>query len=503
MRSRSGHLATLLLVSLIVSTASLSACGDAADRSAAPAAESAIAQPTATETPWLGTSETQSADPGEDGAFGSGDSYPEDVSRVVDPSDMIGQTVRDAAELSEICAREFGFSNDDEYLDYEDSYGSSSISSKQLLPGGRVVLHCDAGQVVSDVFTGRVTWSRAANDATSDGADGNFVTSKEVIYVGPHHVYVVSTMRHPAVDLEAAYYSREVAAFDVDSGESSWVAPLEEAIPRAERTETDIEVVESPLSSGTDIVVIKANQYSAFQATTGQPLWSAAEVQGNYLGLGISLQTDTSAYDDVKVWTAYDSGKDKKLWSKAVPDISASNGTTQLQGKVLWQFGSAGVIAVDLTTGDLLLNRLYPKTWSGNSFLVTSSYSLADDGTNLQMFRTDNLRKPLWSQPSDGSRPVALTRDIAVVKAASGELVALDGRTGEIMDQNQFAEESTDPWEVVDGLTFLSDGSIFQLSPPSERPARSPSASQKPGSVPQSPVSSAPGSSQSLDPAEL
>ncbi|MGB7983273.1 MAG: PQQ-binding-like beta-propeller repeat protein [Candidatus Nanopelagicales bacterium] len=369
----------------------------------------------------------------------------------VDPGASIGQTVRYSGFADEVCANEF-YSIDD---------GGSSAQDLDLLEGGRLIVTCDRGHLLIDVFGGEVTWSRESTDDTDYAQDA--VTSNESVFVGPDHVFVITTTQYPAVELEAAYLTREVQAFDAQTGESVWSAPLEESVPESESSATDYALHESAAATGTDIVVIEGDVFSAFAASSGEPLWSVAELTGDYKGLGISLDTSGGSWDE-GTWTAYEAGTAKKLWEKVVPDVSG--GDVLLEGATVWQIGQSGVIAVDLRTGAFVLNRLYPRSWDDYRRVVTPDYSLSHDGTNLQMFQTTDLRKPLWSTPSDDVSPLAVTRDLVIVEAESG-LVPIDGRTGAIRQDLYLPEDaSSSQWTVVDGLTLFDDGSIFELSPP-------------------------------------
>lgn len=384
----------------------------------------------------------------------------------VDPGASIGQIVRYSGFADEVCANEF----------YSIANGSSGAQDLDLLEAGHLFVTCDGGDLLIDVFGGEVTWSRESTD-DSDYAD-DAETSYESVFVGPDHVFVVTTTQHPAVELEAAYLTREVEAFDAQSGQSAWIAPLEESVPESERFATDYALYESAASTGTDIVVIEGDVFSAFSASSGEPLWSVEELTGDYMGLGISLDTSGGFWDE-GAWTAYDVGKAKKVWEKVVPDVGGRD--VFLEGATAWQIGQSGVIAVDLRTGAFILNRLYPRSWDDYRHIVTPSYSLSYDGTNLQLFQTSDLRKPLWSTPSDTVSPLAVTRDLVIVEAESG-LVPIDGNTGAIRHDLYLPDDApSSQWTVVDGLTIFDDGSIFELSPPTVGAAGSTSAAPHSG----------------------
>jgi hypothetical protein len=122
------------------------------------------------------------------------------------------------------------------------------------------------------------------------------------------------------------------------------------------------------------------------------------------------------------------------------------------------------VLSADVRTGRLLLNRVYPTEWSEH--LVTPTLSVVYDGTNLQLFRTANVRDPLWSSPGNSVHPVAVTDSLVVVKADSG-LNVLDGKTGELRNDITLPDGFSDSTSVTDGLAVMPDNSVYELSPPS------------------------------------
>ena len=448
-------LGRVLMTGLVLGSGVLGGCGSAQD-SAKPIASQSTEQATPTETPTPEPSVTQA---------------PESEYGSVDPLTSIGQTVRDSGFADEVCSNEFHSSDD----------GSSTSEDLELLEGGQLFNACSGGNLLMDLFGGEVTWSRESKAGT-DSSDEESVSSSESVFPGPDHVYVVTTTNHPAVDLEAAYKSREVEAFDAETGQLAWSAPLEEFVPKLERSATSYSVEESAASTGYDIVLISGDSHSAFSASTGEPLWNTEEITGDYLGLGISLDREASWSDGS--WAAYDVGKGEEKWKKVVPDVDGSD--VFLEGTTVWQIGDSGVIALALPTGRLVLNRLFPRTWDNHGHVVTPSYALAYDGKELAMFQTDELRKPLWSTASDPVTPIAVTRDLAIVQAESG-LVAIDGRTGDIRPDVYLPEDaSSRDWAVIDGLTLLDDGSILELSPPAALAVEPPTA--EPGSSVASPT---------------
>ena len=365
----------------------------------------------------------------------------------VDPAQSIGQVVLTSERANLACSSTFPSGTETD---------STSISSLQLLAGGKALLTCKGGVLGLDLFSGQVLWQRASAASESIG---------EALVLGQDHLFVVQSTDHPASGLVAEFVTREISAIDLKTGADSWTQPLEEAVPKSERdtnlqpTVTITETPSSPASSD-KVVAVQLTRFSAFDAATGTPQWDAPEVKGTYVGLGISL--DTSG-NDGPGWTGYDAKSGKVLWQKQVPEVGGS--ATVLEGTTIWQMGSTGVLGVDALTGRMLLSRLYPESWT--SSLVTPTLTAASTGKGVQLFKTTDLRHPLWSAAGDSATPVAVTPDLLIVSAASG-LVALDAHTGEIRtDVTLPATASSSEWQVTDGLSVMSDSSVFELSPPS------------------------------------
>lgn len=394
---------------------------------------------TATTEPQGSSASTNASEGSKDSQTSS--SPPYDELMPIDPADAIGKTIRDTEDFDLACAAEFATS---------DSGEVGQSSKPELFKGGKALVSCSGGSLLMDLFTGEVNWSR------TDPGDSDV---RETIVVGPVHVFVLSTTTHPAVDLDAEYVTRQVEAFDVNTGEDAWAKPLEEFIDKSRRRgSSELSAVESVDPAGEDLVIVHADAFSAFDAAAGEPLWHKNQLIGDYQGFGISLQADTTS-----AWAAYDAETGKSLWKKAVPDIDETN--TILAGETVWQLGRRGLIAVDLKSGRLALNRLYPETWQAH--VVTPTVALAVNGKNLQMFNTPDLRKPLWSTPTDGGTPLAVTSELSVVEAPSGDILPIDGHSGEIRYDITLPDQvSKSAWTVVDGLTLLGDGSVFELSPP-------------------------------------
>lgn len=447
-----------LLACGLLSVGLVGGCGGTRGPSEALPSESVTQAASPTQVPTPEPSVPQASESASESEYGS-----------VDPTASIGQVIRSSGFADEVCSNEFPAAD----------VGSTRADDRQLLDQGRLFLACPGGYLLMDLFGGRVIWSRESG-AVPGSSDEQSVS--ESVVPGPDHVYVVTTTNHPAVDLDAAYLSREVEAYDAQTGQLAWSAPLEDFVPKLERSATSYSIEESPASTGQDIVVISGDSHSAFEASTGEPKWNAEEITGEYLGLGMSLESNS--WNDDR-WTAYDAGTGAERWKKAVPDVGGSD--VFLEGTTLWQIGRRGVIALDLPTGRQVLNRLYPEAWADNAHVVTPSYALAYDGSDLQMFRTEDLRKPLWSTPSDPVTPLVVTRDLALVQAQSG-LVVIDGRTGQIRTDVYLPEDaSSSDWSVTDGLTLLDDGSILELSPPSGLAAPPPTMESGPSSDPATP----------------
>ena len=153
------------------------------------------------------------------------------------------------------------------------------------------------------------------------------------------------------------------------------------------------------------------------------------------------------------------------LWHKRLPDVSGNIQDIDVHGEVAYLVGSSGFLAFDLTTGRLRLNRLFPKSWSGSTPLVTPDLTLAFDGAQVALYRTSNLNTPLWTAQGDGGTPLAVTPGLVAVSAPGGTVV-LDAKTGQVRHDVAVPDAGGDPWSVDDGLAVLGDGSVLELSPP-------------------------------------
>lgn len=365
----------------------------------------------------------------------------------VDPAQSIGQIVFTSDQANLACSSTFPNGTDN---------GNSGVSRLDLLAGGKALLTCQGGVLGLDLFSGQVMWERS--DGATEGVG-------EVLVLGSAHLFVVQSTDHPASGLDAEYVTREVSAIDLNTGTSSWAQPLEDVVPKSDRNtnlKPNVSVTETPASSVNSamVVVVQLARYSAFDAASGAQLWDAPEIKGSYVGLGVSL--DTQPTSGGPGWTGYDARSGRVLWQKQVPDVGGN--TSVLEGTTIWQVGSSGVLGIDATTGRMLLNRLYPDGWT--SPLVTPALTAAYSGGGIQMFRTIDLRHPLWSAAGDEAKPIAVTRDLLIVSAASG-LVALDAHTGTLRPDVTLPDTASgSDWQVTDGLSVMSDNSVFELSPP-------------------------------------
>jgi hypothetical protein len=363
---------------------------------------------------------------------------PSNAGPSVDPAAAIGQTVLTSDQVSQICQSRFADGN---------GLASGGLT---LMRGGKAALTCQDGEVLYDVFTGTILWSR---DNTADSAETDSYT------VGPAHIFVVETHQLPAIGLDAAYTERYLDALDPTTGATDWSQQIEGFVPKASRSSSGTaQVTETVTPAGTtpDLVVVQADATSAFDGATGTPAWHTTALNGTYEGFGLSLDSGNPS-----AWTCYDDRTGHIVWTKPVPDVQGDSPT--LTAGTVWQVGRRGIIGVDLRTGRLLLNRVYPSTWTSQD--VTPTLTVAYDGSHLAMFNTSDLNTPLWSVASDAVTPLAVSPDLVVVDAAGG-LLALDGHTGAIRSDITVPTSGGGNWQVVDGLSTPGDGSVYELSPP-------------------------------------
>jgi outer membrane protein assembly factor BamB len=374
------------------------------------------------------------------------DASPQPVS--VDPQAAVGTTIVTEEQEGAACTQAFGGASSGTS---DGSAEMQTASAVTALRGGKLYVECAGGVLVLDAFSGTVDWSRA-NQATDAIA--------ERLIMAADHLFVVQTTTFAAEGLNAAFVSRSLTAVDLHTGNESWTTPLEEDIPKADRPSSDeATVVEGPSGDAAHPaeVIVSLGEVTAFDQQTGARIWvrPANKFTDSYLGYGLNVNFDGTT------WTATTVRTGKPVWTKTVPAVDA--GTPYLIDTAIWAIGSSGVLSVDVRTGQLLLNRVYPKEWSEH--LVTPDLSVVYDGKSLQLYRTSDVRHPLWSTPGDSVQPLFVTASIVVVKSDSG-VHALDGKTGQLRDDIVLPDGVSDAAGLEDGLLVLPDHSVYELAPP-------------------------------------
>lgn len=327
------------------------------------------------------------------------------------------------------------------------SFGEqASVQNRALLPGLLLLLTCDNGLVMVDPLTATALWTRPVDES-------------EVVAPGREHVVIVSTVDHPAEGLHNEFVTRTVTVLDPHAGTVTWTAPLEEWIPegsRAVTTRPDVTVSEAlAASSGTArAITVSVDAVTSFAAADGTELWHSTTLHGSDVGSGVDLDVGASTK-----WIAYEAKSGKTLWSRDVPDIGSSRG--EVVGRQYWSLGDKGILEIDVPTGRVLLNRVFPADWT--SVVASRDFVLAFDGKRLSMYRTTDLHTPLWTRAADNAEPQLVSADTLIVQATSGLLV-LDGHTGQDVDPPLVISGAGN--DLVDGLTLASDNTVVELGNP-------------------------------------
>jgi hypothetical protein len=250
-----------------------------------------------------------------------------------------------------------------------------------------------------------------------------------------------------------------VEAVDLATGATVWTSPLERDITDDNWTHGSNQTVwEDPRDGATPgAIVVHRNQFSAFDADTGALLWHVKRIGGEYIGYGVA------AYDtDVNSWTARSAKTGAVVWTKNVPSFVNTGAPTTMVGPVGWWINSRGVYAIDVRTGRQVMNRVFPQTWK--RVVTTPTLTLAFDGKNLQLYRTADVRTPIWSTPGDDVSPLAVSAGLVAVRAQAGVL-ALSGSDGSLqpgIDLSGLREGV----QVVDGLVQGGGAGIYELAAP-------------------------------------
>jgi outer membrane protein assembly factor BamB len=384
----------------------------------------------------------------------------------VDPVESVGSLLLTADREQQVCGQAFAALSDAEATASDGSTTATSTvgladngsGSVIVMTGGRALLRCSAGIAVVDLFGGRILWHRELRSDESLG---------ETAFSGTDHVLLLTTTHNAASGLQAAYESLTLTALSAADGSEAWTQPFEEFVDKADRSgSTDLTVDERPpAGSTTPPLVIHGQAWSAFDPVTGKPLW---HIEGgpssDSCHAGVCLAPGDGDAADETVATDLHTGR--VLWHKRLPDVSGSLEDVDVHGEVAYLVGSSGFLAFDLTTGRVRLNRLFPKTWSGSTPLVTPDLTLAFDGAQVALYRTSNLNTPLWTAQGDGGTPIAVTPGLVAVSAPSGTVV-LDAKTGHVRNDVVVPDAGGDAWTVDDGLAVLGDGSVLELTPPS------------------------------------
>lgn len=353
------------------------------------------------------------------------------------------------------------------------------VEGLRLRSSTTALITCYDGSLsLVDLVAGSTEWTLPPPLASETTTEQRSVTDSGI--------YLVRSTTTPATGLEAEKVTHELSAYDLDTGAIAWTKPLEQSPPPGVTLEpygTDFRVFDGPGREGVGRLVVVEGQFlSAFDGYTGRPLWFAGDwpqdgAAQEYVGHGVSL------YRYGTEWSAYDVQTGAVLWSKAVPDVGVEQ-YRPVEG-VLEGIGTTGVSAVGIADGALLDNRLFPRDWTQS--LVTRDVAVALVGDQLQLFRTSDLRTPLWSASSGPITPLAATDELVVVAAESGTVV-LDGASGQVRRDVSFPVDPPSFEQVRDGLAVLDDEygpSVLVLAAPDDAEA-APTAAAVPteGSVP-------------------
>jgi hypothetical protein len=291
-----------------------------------------------------------------------------------------------------------------------------------IIPRRRVLLRCSQpygtgkGSVAYDVDEGEVAWSV---DTTSDVAND----------VGEAHFFRVSSSTTPASGLQGPRTTYTVAAVDLVTGATKWNAPINVSDGSSSSFAADegpSGIADHPVSA----VIGIGDDTSAYDAATGAPLWHVARsffsvASGWYSTAGV---VEISGYEDNnygKHLTGFDARTDTRLWDLRFSDQCSYPDDTFLTGTIEWRFGKdygkGCTTRHDVATGQLLAEHPWPADWE--DVYGDPTGVLAFNGTTLALYPSDNYTTPIWSQPAERTRPLAISSQHVLVYAPSGTLL--------------------------------------------------------------------------------
>ena len=173
-------------------------------------------------------------------------------------------------------------------------------------------------------------------------------------------------------------------------------------------------------------MLVHVDDYSAFDADTGQPLWRLPKLddRNTYVGYNLELATSATTMVATNVTTG------KVAWTTQLAtnatvfsEDDAYSARIQIVGSSYWVFGVHGYDVFDLLTGKQTDHAIYPANWV-TPVATTTNVATEVDGS-VRLFPLTNWSTPLWSVTASASTRISVvTKDAVIVTAPAGLLTA-------------------------------------------------------------------------------